>query len=280
MHGTVFGEDNELFTEDAPGGLEMKFEEHFFASTGKPIFGMFIQSGGGDASPGGDRLGHPGPARVELLGHDAAPRILSVYEAIAWKDDLTLGVRSRRIDLTYAGLGYDEVPEFENAANYPYTWGGWRCNEGTGDEANPATSLEGKPKDCTDVKTLLELFGAGVPNGEVHQMYTTVASLDDFYLVTLPGEPTYSVVQHLRSELDARGVRGMVVGYSQDHMLYLTHPDDWYQGGYESEMSLWGPLAAQHLVTRQMELVEALQAGEGAPVWSEESPEPLAAAAL
>ena len=55
-------------------------------------------------------------------------------------------------------------------------------------------------------------------------------------------------------------------------MLYLTHPDDWYQGGYEAEMSLWGPLAADHLIARQMELVEALKAGEAAPVWSEESP--------
>ncbi|HEY0139149.1 MAG TPA: hypothetical protein VGB85_33910, partial [Nannocystis sp.] len=157
MHGTVFDSDNELFTEDAPGGLEMKFEEHFFASTGKPIFGMFIQSGGGDASPAGDRLGHPGPARVELLGHDAAPKILAVYDAIEWKDSVTLGVRSRRIDLTYDAIGYDEVPEFENAADYPYTWGGWRCNEGAGDEANPATSLEGQPKQCTDLATLLML---------------------------------------------------------------------------------------------------------------------------
>ena len=272
MHGTVFDSDNELFTEDAPGGLEMKFEEHFFATTGKPIFGMFIQSGGGDASPAGDRLGHPGPARVELLGHDAAPKLLAVYDAIEWKDSATFGVRSRRIDLTYAGLGYDEIPEFKNAADYPYTWGGWRCNEGEGDDANPATSLEGQPKKCTDLATLLMLFGATVPHGEIHQMYTTVAALDDFYLVSLPGEPTYSVIKHLRAELDAREVRGMAFGYSQDHMLYLTHPDDWYQGGYESEMSLWGPLAATYLIARQMELVEALQAGEGAPVWSEESP--------
>ena len=272
MHGTVFDSDNELFTEDAAGGVEMKFEEHFFATTGQPIFGMFIQSGGGDASPAGDRFDHPGPARIELIGHDAAPKIHALYDTLEWKDSATLGVRSRRIDLTYAGIGYDEVPEFKNAADFPYTWGGWRCNEGSGDDANPATSLEGQPKSCTDIKTLIELFGGTVPHGEVHQMYTTVAALDDFYLVSLPGEPTYSVIKHLRSELGARGVGGMAFGYSQDHMLYLTHPDDWYQGGYESEMSLWGPLAGQFLVSKQMELVEALAAGEGTPVWSEESP--------
>lgn len=273
MHGTVFDSDNELFTEDAPGGLELKFEEHFFARSGQPIFAMFMQSGGGDASPAGDRFDHPGAARIELLGEDAAPKIYAVYEAVAWKSELSLGVRSRRIDLTYAGIGYDEIPEFKNAADYPYTWGGWQC---TGpipaDNANPATSSEGMPKDCTDIKTLIEQAGETVPHGEVHQMYTTVAALDDFYLVTLPGEPTYSVVKHVREELQARDVRGMVVGYSQDHMLYLTHPDDWYQGDYESEMSLWGPLAAKHIVARQMELVEALKAGEAAPVWSEESP--------
>lgn len=272
MHGTVFDSDNELFTEDAAGGVELKFEEHFFARTGAPIFGMFMQSGGGDASPGGDRFGHPGAARVELIGEDAAPRIYDVYETIAWKTELRLGVRSRRIDLTYAGIGYDEIPEFKNAADYPYTWGGWQCTSPVEpDDANPATSSEGMPKKCTDIKTLLETLGEPVPHGEIHQMYTTVASLDDFFLVTLPGEPTYSVVKHVREELGTRDVGGMVVGYSQDHMLYLAHPDDWYQGGYEAEMSLWGPLAAKHIVARQMELVEALKAGEGTPVWSEES---------
>lgn len=272
MHGTVFDSDNELFTEDAPGGLELKFEEHFFARSGTPIFAMFMQSGGGDASPAGDRFDHPGAARIELIGEDAAPKIYATYEDVAWKSELRLGVRSRRIDLTYAGIGYDKIPEFKNAADYPYTWGGWQCTGPVpADDANPATSSEGMPKDCTDIKTLIEQAGETVPHGEVHQMYTTVASLDDFFLVTLPGEPTYSVVKHVREELQARDVRGMVVGYSQDHMLYLTHPDDWYQGGYESEMSLWGPLAATHIVGRQMELVEALKAGEGTPVWSEES---------
>lgn len=272
MHGTVFDEDNELFTEDAPGGLEMKFEEHFFEQTGEPILAMFVQSGGGDMSPAGDRMGHPGPQRVELLGHDAAPLAHDVYKTLEWKSEMTLGVRSRRIDLTYSGIGYDDYPEFQNPQGVGYTWGGWQCVTGVVDDANPATSSEGMPKNCYPVKSLLDSVGATTPNGEVHQMYLTVAALDDFFLVTLPGEPTYSVVKHVREELAARDVGGMVVGYSQDHMLYLTHPDDWFQGGYETEMSLWGPLAAKYLVARQMELVEALGRGEATPVWSEESP--------
>lgn len=271
MHGTVFDSDNELLTEDAAGGLEMKFEEYFYAAKGEPILAMFVQSGGGDMSPGGDQLGHPGPARIELIGHHGAVQALPVYDDIEWKPDLTLGVRSRRIDLTYSGIGYDDYPEFKNAQGVGYEWGGWQC-KGAPDDQDPATSLEGMPKDCFPVKALLDSIGESIPNGEVHQIYLTVAALDDFYLVTLPGEPTYSVIKHLREELAARDVGGMAFGYSQDHMLYLTHPDDWFQGGYETEMSLWGPLAAKYLVSRQMELVEALKAGEGAPVWSEESP--------
>ena len=273
MHGTVFDSDNELFTEDAPGGLEMKFEEHFFKQTGEPIFGMFIQSGGGDASPGGDHLDHPGPARIELIGETAAPKILALYDEVEWRAEARLGVRSRRIDLTYEGFGYDAYHEFEGPGDQPYEWGGWQCKaDGVPDDEDPATSSKGKIKNCTDIGALLEGLGESLPNGEVHQMYMTVAALDDFYMVSLPGEPTYSVIKMLREGLADRDVDGMAFGYSQDHMLYLTHPDDWFQGGYEAEMSLWGPLAGQYLVGRQMELVDALIAGEGSPVWSEETP--------
>lgn len=274
MHGTVFDSPNELFTEDAPGGLEMKFEEAFFAAKGQPIFGMFAQSGGGDASPAGDGLGHPEPARIERVGHAAAPKILELYDAIEWRDEATLGVRSRRIDLTYSGIGYDDYPEFLNSQGGPYLWGGWQCKgaEGDVDDGNPATSMEGKPKNCMPMQGLLESLGEKVPHGEIHQTYLTVARLDDFYMLTLPGEPTASVIEYARTGYDERGVDGMVFGYSQDHLLYLTQPDDWLQGGYESEMSLWGPLLAKYLVDGQMTIIDALIAGDGAPVWSEDSP--------
>ncbi len=111
-----------------------------------------------------------------------------------------------------------------------------------------------------------------MPHGEIHQAYVTVAALDDFFMVSIPGEPNYSVVKYLRDALTARNLKGMAFGYSQDHLLYLSHPDDWFQGGYETEMSLWGPLAGKYIIDRQLELVAALAAGEATPVWSEDSP--------
>lgn len=272
MHGTIFDTDNQLFTEDAAGGLEMKFEEGFYAATGQPILGMFIQSGGGDASPSGGALGHNGPQKIEMLGEVAAGELTALYEGLTWKDEMALTVRSRRIDLTYDGIGYDRIPEFLSPGGTPYTWGGWQCKAGVVDDGNPETSSQGLPKACQDVGGLLTSFGESAPHGEFHQVYLSAALLDDLALVTLPGEPNYSVIKYLRESLADRALDPLAFGYSQDHILYLTHPDDWYQGGYESEMSLWGPLAAKFIVDRQMELVDDLAAGAAGEIFSEETP--------
>jgi len=278
MHGTVFGSDNELLTEDAPGGIELKFEEYFYQREHQPIFGMFIQSGGADASPAGGSLGHPEPARIELIGEQAAPKIFDLYEQITWRAEASLGVQSRRIDLRYDAIGYDESDEFKSPQNRPFLWGGWQCkgSDSDIDDNNPETSLASKPKDCLDLEALLTALGQPIPHGEVHQTYLTSAVLGNLVLMSLPGEPAASVIHYLREELATRTyqgepVTGMAFGYSQDHLLYLTHPDDWLQGGYETEMSLWGPLFAKYIVDRQVETIDGLLAGVHAPVWTEES---------
>ncbi|MEO1268536.1 MAG: neutral/alkaline non-lysosomal ceramidase N-terminal domain-containing protein [Myxococcota bacterium] len=266
IHGTVFDDDNDLLTEDSVGGIEMKFEEHFFAEEGQPVVGMFIQAGAGDASPAGDALGHPEPARIEKLGEDAAPMILELYRTLEWSSQMTLAVRSRRIDLTYEGMGYDTYPEFLDPSGEPYTWGGWQCS-----------GTEGAAKLCVPVSTLLEGLGEPIPHGELHQTYLTVARLDGLLLISLPGEPVASIIRYLREEVAKRStealpLESMAFGYSQDHLLYLTHPDDWFAGGYESEMSVWGPLAGKYLVDRQMELAEQMLDGFNGPSFYEESP--------
>lgn len=272
MHGTVFGMDNRLLSEDSAGGLELKFEEHFFKEKGVPILGMFIQSGGGDASPAGDHMRHPSEARIELIGEAAAPKIFALYERLTWTDQATLAVRSRNIDLRYQWIGYDEYPEFLNPNGRPYYWGGLQCKQPPAGE-----TLEGKPKDCLDVGALLRRYGGSVPHGVVHQAYLTTARLGDVFMVSIPGEPAYSTIKYLRDEVAARavgdhsGVEVMAFGYAQDHLLYFTHPDDWFLGGYEAEMSLWGPLAGKYIIDRQMELVDDMLGGYNGPTFYEES---------
>jgi hypothetical protein len=272
MHGTVFDASNDLLTEDAAGGLEMKFEELFFQRHGAPIVGMFLQSGGGDASPAGDFLQHAPPARVELIGEVAAPKIAALYEGLAFKAEARLAVRSRRIDLRYAWIGYAGSEEFKDKDGNPYLWGGWQCKG-----EDPSRSSQGQPKVCLPLETLIKGAGGELPHGEAHQTYLSVARLDDLFLVTLPGEPAYSTIKHLREAVAGRAVEGsqpevIGIGYSQDHLLYLTHPDDWYSGGYEAEMSFWGPLMGQYLVDRQVQVVDDMLAGYHGPVAYEESP--------
>ncbi len=276
IHGTVFGGDNDLLTEDAPGAVEAKFEEHHFARTGKPIVALYAQSAGGDASPAGDALGHPGWARLEKIGEDAAPLIEKLYQGLQYKAEIELAVRTERIDVAHHRIyaGDPLAAEFANHLGDPYTWGGWQCSSsGVGS----GQSKKGKPKLCTDVGALVALLGENVPHGTVHQALITAARVGDVWLTTMPGEPTWSIVQYAREAAAAKQWNGkprklMVLGYSQDHYLYLSAAEDWFLGGYEAEMSIWGPLGGRFFADRGLGLIDDMATGHNGPVFHEEWP--------
>lgn len=280
MHGTLLGADNELLTEDAAGGLEMVFEEEFFAANGQPVVGMFMQAGGGDAAPAGGSLGHDGIARAEVLGRFAAPTLLEQWDAMPWRDDATVDVHTRRVDLTWEYFGYDQDDEFYGAplgipVPLPYTWGGWQCTSSAApDDNDPSTSMEGELKECIPLDVLLL---GDVPHPEVHQTLLTTARIDELFLSTAPGEPTHSVMHYLRQQVqqlasEEQPAEVMGIGYSQDHLLYLTHPDDWFQGGYEAEMSLWGPYAGRRMMDEHVSIIEQMRSGQDMPPLVEQSP--------
>lgn len=276
LHGTVFGGDNDLLTEDAPGAVETKFEEHHFARTGKPIVALYAQSAGGDASPAGDSLGHPGLARLEKLGEDAAPLIDKLYQGMQYKADIELAVRTERIELVHDRMyaGDPLAGEFSDHQKDPYTWGGWQCSS-SGVEAGQ--SKKGKAKLCTAVGALVAALGENVPHGAAHQALITTARIGDVWLTTMPGEPTWSIVQYAREAAAAKQWNGkprklMVLGYAQDHFLYLAAEDDWFLGGYEAEMSLWGPLGGRFFADRGLSLIDDMAAGHNGPVFHEEWP--------
>lgn len=272
IHGTVFSPNNDLFSEDAPGYVEHKFEELFFAREGKPVFGLYAQSAGGDASPAGDSLGHPELARLERLGEAAAPKILSLYDTLEWSSETELAIRSQRIELVHERI-YKDRPwseEFTTESGEPYTWGGWTCFA-------KGSSMEGKPKYCVDLGFFLELLETEVPHDAVHQAYLTAARLGDVWMFTVPGEPNWSVVKYAREKMEQKTWNGkpaqlMVLGYAQDHLLYLSAPDDWYLGGYEVEMSLWGPGGGLFLADESLAMIDAMMAGKNGPILFEESP--------
>jgi hypothetical protein len=73
---------------------------------------------------------------------------------------------------------------------------------------------------------------------------------DDFFIGFLPGEPTAMYTEQFRRRAAAElgYEHSMAVGYSQDHEGYLLIPEDWLQGGYETDINIWGPLQAEHIM--------------------------------
>jgi hypothetical protein len=267
MHGTILGSNNALLSEDAAGGFEEGLEAALYKRHGRHVVGMFTQAAGGDAAPGGDWLGHNDEQRMWMIGHAAPGAVLSAWDRITWRSDAELAVRSRLIG-AYHGWIYGDSHEFDNSDGEPIRFGTVTCTI----DPVEGISQQGEPKECGELEELFPLFGESLPDPELNQLYMTVGRLGPLYLMSIPGEPTYSLMQYAREAFAAAHADAdlLVLGYSQDHMLYFTHPDDWYLGEYEAEFSVWGPWAGKWLVDRQLAMIAAMRAGNNAPTYYEE----------
>ena len=94
---------------------------------------------------------------------------------------------------------------------------------------------------------------------------------DDQLVGWIPGEPTamYVSMFRARAEQEHGYPHAMVVGYSMDEEGYQLLPEDWLMGGYEPDISVWGPLAAESV---QETLLEGVGSVLGSDV--HEDPDP------
>lgn len=181
----------------------------------------------------------------------------------------------RADDRVYADDGsiLSPIDEF----NAPY--GGVFC--GSGDLDLPVGNLTGVTafpyEQCLDVEFLAPLFevyfeledGMPLPTPESLDALTTLSRIgpvktrlpdgevvDQPWVVGFfPGEPVYSYGEQWRRRVEAElGFRQpMLVGYSQDHEGYLLIPEDWLTGGYEPDITVWGPLEAEYVMEQVIE---------------------------
>ena len=83
------------------------------------------------------------------------------------------------------------------------------------------------------------------------------------YLAGLPGEPTsrmgLDTVNEVQAATDFDDV--IVFGFTNDHHFYITTEDDWYQAGYNTEMSIWGPQFGPFCIKHLKDLAVALSEG-------------------
>ncbi|MCB9777821.1 MAG: hypothetical protein H6742_04595 [Alphaproteobacteria bacterium] len=82
--------------------------------------------------------------------------------------------------------------------------------------------------------------------------------VDDALLAFFPGETTsvYSEQFRRRAAAEAGFEHALPVGYAQDHEGYLLVPEDWLLGGYEPNITFWGPLGAEHIMEGLLKGVE------------------------
>lgn len=257
LHGTHL--DGTTVSQDAPGGVEVIAEEKLQQETGLPVKVAFIAGCSGDISPAGDGSGLDDWRKVQEVGFQAWPKIKELYDQLEGEttSDVELDIANHRVPINREVLGYGPQEFFDRrgpdvcaedkecggllecidgACGEVYYYGGFQCVMG-GDE-NPATMHQDGELGC--IFSALTLAD-GHPITQFTKTRLTVFRLGDLGLVTLPGEPLSKYGRDLAQVMmDAGYEYATIVGYSQDHHLYLMHADNWLQGGYEPSMGIWG----------------------------------------
>ena len=228
MHGIIGSESSPMVSTDSGGHLETYLEESF----DHEVVVMFAQGSGGDASPAGRGSDF---AKMESIGLIGTDKIRDVF---------------------------DQVP-----------YGGLFCGEGSlsgviGSDIGSSAPEYEKCADVADLAPLVELFfgleeeSFPLPLPETQKAATTVTRLgpvptlrpdgtvvtEDLLLGFFPGEATAMYGEQWRRRVrDELGDhQAMMISYAQDHEGYLLIPEDWLLGGYEPDITVWGPLAAEH----------------------------------
>ena len=85
---------------------------------------------------------------------------------------------------------------------------------------------------------------------------TTISALrvGDFVIGTMPGELTTLLKRHVIDRSPDPN-KTIVVGYAQGHVGYMLRPEDWVLGGYEPSVTFWGPLEAEKIGEKLVELL-------------------------
>lgn len=82
----------------------------------------------------------------------------------------------------------------------------------------------------------------------------------DVFMGFFPGEAVsmYTHQWQRRVEQELGYADAWMVSYSQDHEGYLLIPEDWLVGGYEPDISIWGPLEGEHVMEGVLAMADEL----------------------
>ncbi len=219
----------------------------------------------------------------EAIETSSEPISLQVASRHVWKHPSIIQVtRNGEVDWRYAPFEADRLPDNEvyesdgslisEIDEFNTEYGAVFC--GSGDLDFPVGGLDAEVfpyGQCMQVEllsSLIEVFfkldEVSLPLDETLKAGTTTARLgpvpthlpdgqqvvQDLFVGFFPGEPVYSYGEQWRRRVEAElgYTQPMMFGYSQDHEGYLLLPEDWLVGGYEPDITVWGPLEAEHVM--------------------------------
>ncbi|MCB9638173.1 MAG: neutral/alkaline non-lysosomal ceramidase N-terminal domain-containing protein [Myxococcales bacterium] len=262
MHGIIHEFNNFSLTQDAAGGAEMGVQDFFEQRTQKRIEAFFMQGPAGDVSPRGDKKRHKDIRRMQMIGALTAPSIWKMYDQIQPKTDIRLDIVNKRIGISRKLIGYkdDEFYEDKDGKKMPYRFGGLKCVDQAFDyNKEPDKKHEDGHLGCV---LNIEMINDGTPVPQFAKTRLTAAKIGDLVVATFPGEATSFLARRLRRDLDTLSGGKLkdllVLGYSQDHHFYLLEEQDWWRGGYEASMNIWGPRFGEYLEKNLSELANQL----------------------
>lgn len=248
MHGTI--SDNTMLTNDAPGGLEFELEDYLEAKYKKRIDVFFMQGSAGDVSPRGDRLGHKSVFQMQMLGYLASQHIGPMFDKVETKTDVTLDITNIRVPLSRKDIGYKpgEFYRVIQDEQQEHKYGAFQCVQKEKKVDKPDDVHKDGKLGCAF--SVFDLNGA--PITQFSKTRLTAARIGALHISTFPGEVTSILasrfVEAVKQESGGKIQDHIVMGYAQDHHLYILTEDDWYKGGYEAATNIWGPKFGSYLV--------------------------------
>ena len=244
-HGTVLGIGDLTLSGDMGAVVENKIAERF----DHPVNVLFFNSWGADMAPGNvpeppETTGPMQPGgfdRMERLGNLLADVVMPVIEGVTYSAEPTVRVRTYRVPLSSAVIGYPS-----GTFNYPH--GGAFCGVGGDGNCTDSTPIEGLDRRCVPISPRENL---------PKQTMLSAGHVGDLHFVTAPGEWSTALAAGVLDRVrELSGGDAMFIGYANDYTGYSVSEDDWWQGGYEASGALWGPQQGDYLAARSREAFE------------------------
>ncbi len=280
MHGTHL--EGTTLSQDAPGGVELIAQQNLQEQTGYPVKVAFLSRSSGDVSPGGDGPGLDDWRKIQEVGVRTWPKIEQLFNSLNGKTEaeIDLDIANLRAPVSRETLGYadDELYDIvgdtdcsedsdcssgttciQEKCGILYLFGGFQC-VGSSDDDIETRHQDGHLSCLFSAEQL----GQGRPTPQFSKVRISVLRIGALGLITVPGEPLSEYGRDLTQVMTDAGFEdATILGYSQDHHFYLMHEDNWYQGGYEASMVIWGWREADYYFEKTAELIERFVADGG-----------------